>query len=316
MKKSVIVLTLLLIASIAGTYAVYELYVKARMRELGENLEEEEQLKASIKRLEETFFTTKPDTVLRVWREQTQPWEDAVSRRSEFFHLGDIQLEVEIPEEVIPKFYYKDIYDKKIQALEDEAWQSQTTISDSTFNMPNPSSFGQGTNPSASEIEGHLARFEYGAAITRLLISSGAISINNLNIWPERIEVKGLSGDIKSRTIGADLTIPMREFVTFMEDLSQQDRYLQVKAVQITNKTLRDPDANLNVQMILAQAYYEPATENREVSGSGSSTQDLQNLFGDLFGNSSSAAATTSSRRREEEGRTWWQTFRKKYLPF
>lgn len=312
MKKSVVVLTLLLIGSIAGTYAVYELYVKQRMRELGEHMEEEKQLTDAITRLEETFYRTKPDVVLRVWREQTQPWANAVARRSEFFNLGDIPLEVEIPEEEIPKFYYKEIYDKMIQILEDEAYQSQTIISDTTFGIPNPSNFGQGTNPKPEEISAYLVRFEFGAAVTRLFIDAGVIQINNLNIWPERNEVKGLSGDIKSRTIGADITISVRDFVSFMEDLSRRDRYFQVKAIRITNRTLRDPDANLNVQMILAQAYYEPATESREVAGAVSSTADLKDLFGSLFG----ASSTTERKRSKEDGRTWWQNFRKKYLPF
>lgn len=314
MKKSVIVLTLLLIGSIAGTYAVYELYVKQRMQELADHMEEEEQLTSAITRLEETFYRTKPDAVLRVWREQTQPWANAVSRRSEFFNLGDIPLEIEVPEEEIPKFYYKDVYEKMVETLEDEAYQSQTLISDTTFGIPDPSKFGQGTNPKPEEISGHLVRWEFGAAVTRLFIDAGVIQINNLNIWPERNEIKGLSGDIKSRTIGADITISMRDFVSFMEDLSRRGRYFQVKAIRITNRTLRDPEANLRVQMILAQAYYEPATESREVAGAVSSTADLKDLFGSLFGNSSSRAA--QNKQREEDGRNWWQNFRKKYLPF
>lgn len=314
MKKSVIFLTLLLVGSIAGTYAVYELYVKARMKELGEHLEEERQLKDKIGSLEETFFKTKPDTVLRVWRSEIQPWADAVDRRADFFNLGEVPLKVEIPEEQkeIVKFYYKDVQPEKVRALEAKAWESNISIPDPTFGTPNPDRYGQGANPSPEEISGHLARFEFGESIVDLMIDARAKRVDVLEIWPERVEMSGRSGDIKSHTTGLSFTISMRDFVGFLDKLSQQDRYFEVKALWLSNTTLLEPNADLNVQIVLAQAYYEPATEAREAMvAEGSSV--MQGLFANLFG--AKPQATTSSPDRSNK-KTWWQKFRQKYLPF
>ena len=77
MKKSAIFLTLLLVTSIIGTYAVYELYVKDRMKELGEHSEQKKRLVARIGGLEETFLKTQPQVVLDEWRRSTQPWSEA-----------------------------------------------------------------------------------------------------------------------------------------------------------------------------------------------------------------------------------------------
>lgn len=302
MKKNVVVLTLLLLGSIAGTYAVYELYVKGRMRELGEHLEEEKQLQETIARLETTFYHTKPETVLRVWREQTQPWADTVDRRSEFYNLGDIPLEVEIPEEEFPKFYYKKVFPDMIDALIAKASQSNLRIPDPTFGSPAPDSYRSGTDPSAEEISDNLARFEFGKSIAELMIDAGVLNINTLAIWPERVEIQGRNGDVKSRTTGLGFTIPMRNFVQFMDKLSQEDRYFEVKALQITNKTLRDPEPNMNVQIVLSQAYYRPAAEARDISEGIGSSDDLASLLA-LFGRGSSLNSGTTE--KEEEGGLW-----------
>ncbi len=315
MKKSVILLTLLLVGSIAGTYAVYELYVKQRMRELGEHNEQEKQLQARITELEETFFRTKPETVLSVWRSQIQPWADAVDRRADFYTLGEIPLSVEIPEEErdLAKWYYKKVQPKMVRELETKAWESGVDLPDVTFGTPDPNSYGQGDDPPPTEISRHLARFEFGKSIAELLIDAGVKNVRAIEIWPERVEISGRSGDVNSRTTGLSFAIPMQNFAVFIDKLSQNDRYYEVKALQLTNTRLRDPNANLNVQMVLAQAYYAPAKQAMEISGEEGSSEEMQNLFQNLFGARNLGGEPQGTPRSTK---TWWQKFRQRYLPF
>ncbi len=316
MKKSVILLTLLLVGSIAGTYAVYELYVKARMRELGEHLEEERQLRGRITELEETFFRTKPETVLSVWRSEIQPWADAVDRRADFYNLGDIPLRVEIPEEErdLAKWYYKEVQPKMVRELETYAWENGVRLPDVTFGTPDPNSYGQGKDPPPGEISRHLARFEFGKAIAELLIDAGVKNVRALEIWPERIEISGRSGDVKSRTTGLSFTIPMRDFVEFIDELSQKDRYFEVKALQLSNTRLRDQNANLNVQMVLAQGHYALAKQARDGGTLAGSSEEMQSVFENLFGVRMTSNVQEANTRTNKK--TWWQKFRQKYSPF
>lgn len=315
MKKSVILLTLLLVGSIAGTYAVYELYVKQRMRELGDHNEEEKLLQKRLTELEETFFRTKPETVLSIWRSEVQPWADAVDRRADFYNLGDIPLSVPIPEEEreLAKWYYAEVQPKMVRELETKAWESGFSLPDFTFGTPDPKSYGQGADPPPKEISRHLARIEFGKAIAEILMDAGVKNVRALEIWPEQVEISGRSGDVKSRTTGLAITISMRDFVLFIDKLTQKDRYFEVKAIQVTNTSLRDRNAQLNVQLVLAQAYYAPAKQAGGSSGVEGASSELQSVFQNLFG---ARAATSSEARPRRNRKTWWQKFRQRFLPF
>lgn len=315
MKKSAILLTLLLVGSIAGTYAVYELYVKKTLRELGDHLEEEKLLQERLTQLEETFFRTKPETVLSTWRSEVQPWADAVDRRAAFFNLGDIPLRVPIPEEEreLAKWYYAEVQPKMVREIETKAWESGFRLPDPTFGTPDPKTYGQGKDPPPREISRHLARLEFGKAITEILIDARVKNIRSLEIWPEQVEISGRSGDVKSRTTGLDVTLSMRDFALFIDKLSQEDRYFEVKALRLTNTRLRNKNANLNVQIVLAQAYYAPAKEAREGGGEARSSDEMQSVFVNLFG---SRKATVEGAKPRTNKKTWWQKFRQKYLPF
>lgn len=319
MKKGVIFLTLLLAASLAGTYAVWELYVKQRMEELGAHQKEEKQLVKKLTQLEETFFGTKPDIVLSIWRTEIQPWADAVDRRAEFYNLGPIPLKVEIPveERDLAKWVYKREQPKMVQELYTSAWESNIVLPDLAFGTPNPDSYGQGSNPSADEISQHLARIEFGKAVAELLMDRGVKSVSVLEIWPEQVAIQGRSGDVKSRTVGLAFTIPMRDFVVFIDKLSQEDRYFEVKALHLTNTALRYRDANLNVEMILAQAYYEQVSETRVVASEMMGSPDvIKSIIANMLGGMSPDGSQSTVRRRTENKKNLWQRFRRRFLPF
>ncbi len=332
MNKGAIFLTLLLVSSIAGTYAVYEFYVKQRLIELGDHREEAKQLRTKITQLDETFYGTKPDTVLSIWRTEIQPWADAVDRRTTFYDLGGVPLEVEIPEEErdLPKFFYKREHPKLVRAIENSMLESGVRLPDPGFGTPDPASYGPGSNPSVEEISGHLARFEFGKAVADLLIGSGAKSITELVIWPEQNAIKGQRGVVEYRTTGLAFTIPMRNWVVLMDELSQEDRYIEVKALRITNRTLREPYADMSVDMVLAQAYYKRDEQVREVGGEMGSSKDRADMLATLIPGRGPGGGPGGLGRPGGMGfrggpgpgpgtpqkMGWWKSFRRKYLPF
>lgn len=314
MKKSVVLLTILLIASIAGTYAVYELYVKEKMKSLGEHTEQVKQLEARIKILQDTFTHTQPQVVVDQWRQATQPWAEAVDGRSRFFTLGTLVEPVEIPEEVIPKLYYRDELPKRIKRLEDYALDKNVQLADVNCGVPGATFYGEGTNPKRDEIKKHFETYDYCAALSRMIIDAGPTSIDPLRIWPTD-ELKTRSGVIRKRVTGITMKTTAEPLIKFLDRLSQSDRFFKVDEMRISNTNLRDPNPLLSVDMVLTQAEFEPSkkisdTGQAGVAGGGADNQALTTLF--------SGRRNTQSREAEDatKGPTKWQQFRRKWLPF
>jgi len=320
MKKSVIFLTVLLLATIAGTYAVYELYVKQRMKELGEHKAQEAVLRERIAGLEEKFEKKIPDVYLEAWRRSTQPWSDAVQGRSQFFTMGDFVKKVEIPEEVIPKTYYRTELPKRVKALEDYAYGKQVKIGDSGCGVPSADAFGEGKTPTREEIAGHLETYDYCAALTKKFVDAKPVSLQPLRIWPELAqEVK--SGTIKTRTTGVTMRMTTQAFVRFLDDLARSDRYFRVEEFRIANSDLRATDPELEIELVLTQAYFESKKKASDTAGAGAAgspqvNDRLQSVFGGGAGGANAQGGSRSDRREREPQLTPWQQFRRKWLPF
>lgn len=314
MKKSVVLLTILLIASIAGTYAVYELYVKEKMKALGEHTEQVKQLEARIKVLQETFSGTQPQVIVDQWRQATQPWAEAVDGRSRFFTFGTLVEPVEIPEEVIPKIYYRNELPKRIQRLQDYALDKNVTLGDTSCGVPGATFYGEGTNPKREEIQRHFETYDYCAALSRMIIDAGPISIDPLRIWTE-VEVKTRSGIVRKRGTGINMKTTTEPLIRFLDQLSQSDRYFKVDEIRISNANLRQQDPVLSVEMVLTQAAFEPA-QKASVTGQGGTDGaggGPSPALTTLFGGRRNAAAEEEDARNTP---TRWQQFRRKWLPF
>lgn len=315
MKKSVVILTILLIASIAGTYAVYELYVKQRMQELAAHLEQERQLHSKITSLSDQFYSTEPPVVLEEWRRSTQPWSDAVDARTRFYTLGRFVEEVKIPQEVIPRFFYRDELPKRIQSLQDYADQRNVQLSDVGCGVPPADSYRAGSNPPRREISDHLQDYDYCAALTRMLIDAGPQTIQPLSIWPEReVNIKS-RGIIKEKSTGVVMDIRMQQLARLLESLVQADRFFRVDTLRIANTNLNDPDPLLNVSLIITQTSFEPEVQQTTgtqaaAAGDVSSQERMMELFGP------SARMRRTADDDEREAQSAWHRFRRRFLPF
>ncbi|PCJ65157.1 MAG: hypothetical protein COA73_02885 [Candidatus Hydrogenedentota bacterium] len=282
-KQTYAILFLLLLASVAGTFAVFQFYVKERWIELGKHELEEEKLRTKIKDMEEKFFRTNPEAILELWRNKKQPWMNASAQRAEFFQFIPFEPTEPPSEGVIPKFYYKEEFPKLKQQLSDEAYNNGTAINALNFGVPEPSIYGRGTNPPVSEILQHMNRYKYGMEMIRLLLRAKVTSITRLEFWPPVTAHKGLGGDIRTRTTGYTFTIRMKDLVSLLDNMRLEDQYFNIEAIKITNQNLRDANHILNVEMVVKQAGYKPISEAEAASAltaDGGSNQLLTNLFG------------------------------------
>ncbi len=316
MKKSVLFLTLLLLATIAGTFAVYELYVKQRMKELGEHITQQKNLEARIVQLRDAFAGRVPDVYIEAWRKSTQPWSDAVQGRSQFFTLGDFDQEVEIPEEVIPKIYYKEELPKRIKSLEDYAAENQVQVGDVNCGVPGAGNFGEGTNPKREEIAEHLKNYDYCAAVTKMIVDAKPISLDPLRIWPE-ITKDARSGAVKKRTTGISMRMSTQAMVRFLDKLSQSDRYFRVEEFKISNSDLNQNDPILSVELVLTQAKFEQTKKAAGTAvGGGADSAEVNQLLSSVFGGGANAQAGDTRERANQPQLSAWQQFRRTWLPF
>ncbi len=316
MKKGVIFLSILLVASIAGTYAVYELYVKQRMKELADHLERERQLAVKIESLQTTFFGTTPQVVLQEWRNATQPWSDALERRTAFFAFDRTVERVTIPEGQIPRFYYRDELPKRIQALQEYAERKNVQVADVTCGVPPFDFYRAGSNPPASEIEQNLLKFDQCAALTRMLVDVGPESIQPLVFWPDVDTKLRSGGTLRERTTGIRMRARMQSLVTLLDSVSQSDRYFRVNGLKVSNPDLTVQDPTLDVELLLTQARFVPEERRTtQAAASPDAARQAQANVANLFSQRATDSRSSDDDNRRE-GPTFWQRFRKKYIPF
>ena len=314
-NKGLVIAIVVLISALASIAVLYQFYVKAIIEDLQQKTADREQIEQKLEDLETTFYNTKPEVIIKTWRQETQPWADAVFQRTDFFELRDPPEPIKVPEEKIPKFYYADEFPKLEDRLRDYVDEVRCRIpSGLRFDAPAADSLA-GSNPSAQEVEKWMNEYEYGAYLIRFIADSGASEIIDLELWPPETILTGSTGAIERRRIGFTVNLTYEDLVSFLETMRTSDHYFSVDALMLTNDRLRNPDTELTAKMVVAQTHFiEYASidsqRSKNVQGTNSpKAQEAQERFRNFFGDLSALDYAN-----EEE--TWWSRFRRKWLPF
>lgn len=306
MKKSHIITSLIVVVTLGVTYAVYEFYVKKTLTRLSEHTAELEELEDKIKSLEETFEKTSPEVVLSTWRGEMEPWIQAVNQRSNFFNMADMPMSTEIPEEAIPRFYYREEYPKLSDRLVSLGYERGCILNNTIF-APIPTVEGiSGSNPTREQVTEWLTGYKYASAMTELLIDANAREIFDVTVWPPRVSA---NGKLEIHTTGFSFTIStMRDLVKFLEDLSISNRYFAVEALKISNQTLRAPGVPLHVEMILSQArFFEKGQGGGATAGGASGDPGLPAFGGSGLAALSNVFGGGGLGRAKRVETPWWR---------
>jgi hypothetical protein len=290
MKKSQLIITFVLIASIVATFAVYELYVKVRYTELKDHQTEEESLRRKITDLNNTFSGTKPEIVLELYQSKKQPWYNSIKQRTEYFQLREIEA-IEVPDEpgIIPRIWYGKEFPKLKTRLEEMALQSGTILNPAAvqFNINEPDKYGPGTNPKRGEISNNMNLYQYGMEMTKLLIDHKATEIKNIVMWTPRDHSKGRLGVIKKSTTGYDFEISWQNLSRLLESLRINSKHYTIETFKIEQPQMRNIDAPVKVSMVVTQAWYSEtvttAADGESIDGKPNerASEMLNSLFGE-----------------------------------
>jgi len=323
MKRHHIIPVAILAVVIVAFGAVYQFYVKEQIEEFAENQQRLEALNTRINELSDTFagkdsLPVTPQEAVRQYRMAVQPWREEVTRRADFFTLGDSFEFEPTPEEQIPKFYYADKRLEVEQDLRQYAIQNNCQLNANIQFAPPPEAI-ENRSPSAQEVNNWLREFAFGDSIVRMLVDANAASIDAVVVWPQRVQFDLL----RMRTTGLQFKIPLRDLIRFLEDFYVQSRYFNIDALAITNRNLlTQGEPQLNVDMVLTQAgfireAFEEGRGGNLASGPGARARGGGGGGGDIASVLQSLRRGNSGDEQERvQQRSWWQNFRRKYLPF
>ncbi|MBI4557398.1 MAG: hypothetical protein HY706_07440 [Candidatus Hydrogenedentes bacterium] len=245
---------LLLVVSAFG--GVYQFYFKQRLEEYSKDQAYLDQLKGKLVALEKTFFKTRPDIVVDQWRGAVQPWVVAVEGRSRYFSPANMYEFEPVPEGKIPKFHYQEQLPRMLEQLQRDANVRGCIIPYTTFGMPTGESLG-GHSVLKADVETWLRSVSLGCYMTRLLIDAKATRVNQVEIWPTRVQFDVL----EMQTIGFSFEMSLENFVSLAEKMRRDSHYYTFEALRVENPYLRYPYAGgppLQINMLLTTAKFLP----------------------------------------------------------
>ncbi|MCP4643198.1 MAG: hypothetical protein GY851_22310 [bacterium] len=309
-KKKNIIALLILLAVVGGFYAAYRYYIQELLSTYAKNEERLAQLEQKRKSLAMTFQDWRPELVLAAYERQIEPWRSEVDRWAEFFQVRGDDEANRPPEGEVPRFWYETVFMERYNDLQRHAFAKGVVIPRNTFGAEQPSAL-MSQDVSFFQVLNWLRAYQLGDVATRMLLDKNARQINTVEVWPSR-KVMGI---FKLQQYGFGFQMTLGDLAGLLGDLNEGDlenpsdgnRFHRVAGIRIANSQVMNPTPLLRVQMLVNDLEYvrqQPPAK----------PQDAQARMRALSGEGDGEGRRGGRFDREE--RTWWQNFRRKYLPF
>lgn len=285
----------------------YQFYLKPTAARLDEKKQEYNRYSAKLQELEERYGGYVPEDVVSAWMLQVTPWFNTIDSRGELFGLGRLDIE-EVPTNTLPKFHYAEQYQKMVEELRAEALEQGITLPPLNFDVPTTQI--ENITMTEEEVELYLRQIAIGCSMIRLLLEYEPMAITAVHMWPPRQP----TGRITAYSAGYVFVAKMETVADFMDDICSRQRYASVDHFSIANDNLFQADPPLTVQMVVTQATYTPMEQQspETIMARASERSNQQEEFLRMLRDR--PLVQRDDMRRKPP--TWWQRFRKKYLPF
>lgn len=260
MKKQHIIPIVVLLIFAGCVAAAYQFYFKQKLEEYKEHEQTLDALKQKIKSLETTFAgqdgrPIKPEKFVASEEASIEPWYQAVLSRATIFKMP-IE-EVTVPDDQIPRFYYKEVWDPAIREITNFALSRGVQMPpNSSFDTPRPSEL-ENKAVKKEEVQAWMRRIKIGSESVKFFVENGATAVNQIYIWPD-IKQAGL---LRRQVIGVEITMTMPKLVKLLEKIYLDERYINIEAIRIANPALRTQwDPPMSVYLLYSQADYMDAS--------------------------------------------------------
>ncbi len=271
-KIAPIVMVLLFLAALGGSW---QFYFRERLEQYAENQQHRQALAQKLDTLSSTFAaedggTVEPEFVIAQWRDAVEPWSQALTQRASFFEIEALPDEPLVPEDATPRFYYEERIEEKVNDLFRYAWENNCAIPQTTFGVPSGEQVA-GQQIDREQAERWLRRFNFGDSVMRRLIDANALQINELEVWPPRVEY----GILEMRTVGAFFFMRINDLVPMLEAFGREDQFYTVDGLRISNTQLiAQQNPPLQVEMLLTQARFIRDDDEREAAATRTAQRD------------------------------------------
>lgn len=316
MKKEQIIVIGFVVLFIAAVIGGYQFYLQPQLKKFQESREQLQRLDRRLADLQTQYSGYLPEDVVSAWRSRIVPWVEGLEQRGLLFGHGRSADFEPVPEGRIAKFHYAEQYQAMFRALYEEAYEKRIDLPMVNFDVPTDDIANR--DMSKADVERWLRRISLGCSLTRFLMEAEPAGIFRVELWPEES-----IGNLRILRVGYSFAMSPRRLMAFLDRITTQDRFARVDHLLVYNQNLMaGVDAPLVVEMVLTQGEYIATVElDPEAVMARAMTQQSDNT---------ALMAALEARRREMELNpdayedrpgarrklTWWQNFRRKYLPF
>ena len=182
MNRVYVVTVLAVVAVVAALGGAYQFYFKAKIDQYRQHQTQKTQLEKKLTDMQNVFSGVKPERLVEEWKNQVNPWFNAVIEEGRFFNLG-VEAVPPVPEEVIsPRLYYEEQYNKMILKVYSEAYPRY--IPTTNFGVYDPNAIPNNT-ATREEVRQWLQKLKFGQDMIRLFLEHKAVAIYQIEVWPD-----------------------------------------------------------------------------------------------------------------------------------
>jgi hypothetical protein len=310
MKRQYILPIVVLVVFMGVIGGTYQFFFKERLAQFQLHNEYLVKLKDKHQKLQTTFMgadgrPVKPQVIIERKQSALDPWQEAISQRASYYK---IPLDITpVPPDKTPRFFYRDEWPKQITTLQRYLMERNLPLINVTFDTPDPKTL-EGKDVTKQNVESWMVRFAFGKSLLELLVGTGgATEIRALYVWPAIKE----SDLLKKQVVGVQMTMPMSKFIDFMDEMYMKDRYFNVEAFRLSNRTLRTTyDPPVTVDLLFTQAAYidNTAAVVAAAAGTGKTPAAAGAVQKGVLKLKSGAGAAGGTTEAAPKPKSWWES--------
>ena len=261
MRRQQIIAIVVVVLLVGGAFAGYRFYFSPALEKFAEDQQYLAALNTRLTSLKATFPGGKPEAAVARLIGKLPPWRDTLEQRARQFTIRDFKKIDPLPKTDVLKAYYEQtaekMYKDMLTELAFKGVYYRPEI-DFYFRAAKPGSL-TGKSVTPLQVEYWLSTIKLGTSITRMLIDSEILAIDEIKLWTPRLTQEGFS----SYAVGVSMWMTLDQSCKYFEKLqSDETMCISIQGFRITNTALRawvDPPLRIDLVFKIDFFDYQPA---------------------------------------------------------
>jgi hypothetical protein len=250
MRRQQIIAIVVVVLLAGGAGAGYQFYFRPALDKFAEDQQYLAALNTKLNSLKKTFPEGKPEAAVARVREKIQPWHETLDQRAKQFTLRDFMKTDPLPKTDVLKAYYDETAQKIATDLYTELAVKGVYYRpniDFYFGVARPGSLA-GRKVNELQVLNWLSTLKLGTSVTRMLVDSEILGIDDINLWSPHITPDGFS----SYAVGVSMWMTLDQFCKFIDKIQGDDTMcITIQGFRVTNSALRSyADPPLKIDLV------------------------------------------------------------------